>query len=69
MRITVAYHTRQLRTAAVNEIAIMNTGRVIRDVDADILAVVEAEDRVALKQFSEQVLTEVGGRPYARDPR
>lgn len=56
----------ELRTAAVNETAIMNTGRVIRDVDADILAVVEAEDRVALKQFSDQVLHEVGGRPYER---
>lgn len=56
----------ELRTAAVNEIAVMNTGRVIRDVDADILAVVEAEDRVALKQFSDQVLHEVGGRPYER---
>lgn len=56
----------ELRTAAVNEVAIMNTGRVIRDVDADILAVVEAEDRVALKQFSDQVLTEVGGQPYER---
>ena len=34
----------------------MNTGRVIRDVQADLLAVVEAEDRVALKQFSDYVL-------------
>jgi len=54
----------ELRTAPVNEIAVMNTGRVIRDVDADILAVIEAEDRVALKQFSEFVLGEVGGAPY-----
>ncbi len=56
----------ELRTASVNEIAVMNTGRVIRDVDADILAVVEAENRVALKQFSELVLKEVGGVPYAQ---
>jgi endonuclease/exonuclease/phosphatase family metal-dependent hydrolase len=56
----------ELRTAAVNEVAIMNTGRVIRDVNADILAVVEAEDRVALKLFSDQVLAEVDGRPYDR---
>lgn len=42
----------ELRTAPVNEIAVMNTGRVIRDVDADILAVVEAENRVALKLIS-----------------
>jgi endonuclease/exonuclease/phosphatase family metal-dependent hydrolase len=54
----------ELRTAPVNEIAVMNTGRVIRDVDADILAVVEAENRVALKQFSDLILEEVGGIPY-----
>ena len=54
----------ELRTEPVDEVAVMNTGRVIRDVDADILAVIEAEDRVALKQFSEIVLEEVGGHPY-----
>lgn len=48
----------------VNEIAIMNTGRVIRDVDADIVAVIEAEHRVALKQFSDFVLAKVEGVPY-----
>lgn len=56
----------ELRTAPVNEIAVMNTGRVIRDVDADILAVVEAENRVALKQFSDLILEEVGGIPYTQ---
>lgn len=48
----------------VNEIAIMNTGRVIKDVDADIVAVIEAEHRVALKQFSDYVLAKVDGKPY-----
>ena len=55
----------ELKTVHVNETAIMNTGRVIRDVNADIVAVVEAEHRVALKQFSDSVLKEVGGQPYA----
>jgi endonuclease/exonuclease/phosphatase family metal-dependent hydrolase len=55
----------ELRTAEVNEIAIMNTGRVIRDVDADILAVIEAENRTTLKLFSDFVLEEVNGLPYA----
>ena len=54
----------ELRTAPVNEVAIMNTGRVMRDVDADILAVIEAEDRIALKMFSDDVIKEVGGLPY-----
>jgi endonuclease/exonuclease/phosphatase family metal-dependent hydrolase len=54
----------ELRKAAVNETAMMNTGRVIRDVNADVLAVVEAEDRIALQHFSEQILASVGGVPY-----
>jgi endonuclease/exonuclease/phosphatase family metal-dependent hydrolase len=49
----------ELKTAPVDEIAVMNTGRVIRDVDADILAVVEAENRVALRQFTEFVFGKV----------
>lgn len=54
----------ELKTVPVNEAAILNTGRVIRDVDADILAVVEAENRVVLKQFSDTLLLKVQGRPY-----
>ncbi len=62
----------ELKTAPVDEVAVMNTGRVIRDVDADILAVVEAENRVALKQFSEFVFDRVKDevahviRPYTQ---
>lgn len=52
------------KTVHVNAISAENTGRVIRDVDADILAVVEAEHRIALKQFSDFMLTKVGGTPY-----
>ncbi len=51
----------ELKTAPVNEIAILNTGRVIRDVNADILAVIEAEDRVSLKKFSEFIFDKVVG--------
>jgi hypothetical protein len=54
----------ELKTTHVNEIAIINTGRVIRDVDSDIVAVIEAEHRVALKQFSDAVLAKVGGKAY-----
>lgn len=53
----------ELKMVHVNEIATMNTGRVIRDVDADIVAVIEAEHRVALKQFSDFVLAKVEGTP------
>lgn len=54
----------ELKMAPVNEIAVMNTGKVIRDVDADILAVIEAEDRVSLKKFSDYILKRVNGKPY-----
>jgi endonuclease/exonuclease/phosphatase family metal-dependent hydrolase len=54
----------ELRRGAVNAVAMLNTGRVIRDLDADILGVVEAEDRVALQRFSTEVLGMVGGAPY-----
>lgn len=54
----------ELKTEPVNEIAIMNTGRVLRDVNADIIAVIEAENRIALKKFSDAVIKEVGGTPY-----
>ena len=41
-----------------------NTARVLRDVDADLVVVVEAEDRISLCRFNEQVLEGIGGRPY-----
>ena len=62
----------ELITAPVDEVAVLNTGRVIRDVDADILAVIEAENRIALKQFSELVFARVNNevaeviRPYTQ---
>ena len=61
----------ELKTAPVDEIAVHNTGRVIRDVDADILAVVEAENRVLLKTFGHYV-TQVApypGKQYPPDPK
>ena len=41
----------ELRTSAVDEDAILNTARMIRDISADILAIVEAESRPVLKSF------------------
>jgi endonuclease/exonuclease/phosphatase family metal-dependent hydrolase len=54
----------ELRREPVDERAMLNTGQVIRDVNADVLAVVEGEDRVALERFSERILQQVGGQPY-----
>ncbi|MEV6317045.1 endonuclease/exonuclease/phosphatase family protein [Streptomyces sp. NPDC051776] len=45
--------------------AVQNTGRLIAEVDADILLTVEVEDRLALDRFNEQVLKDqMGARHY-----
>ena len=56
----------ELKTDRVNEIAISNTARVIRDVNADILAVVEADNRIALKRFTDPLLRADGGKSSIR---
>lgn len=48
----------------VNETATRNTALVIRDIDADVLGVVEAENRPSLVRFSDNVIKAVGGAPY-----
>jgi endonuclease/exonuclease/phosphatase family metal-dependent hydrolase len=55
-----------LKREAVNEIATQNTARVVQALDADVLAVVEAEDRTALMRFNQQVLagSAIAGTPY-----
>lgn len=48
----------------INHESMLMTARVIRDVNADILGVVEAESRPALKQFNDEIVSAVGGTPY-----
>lgn len=50
----------ELKEEAVHEVATEMTARVIQDVNADIVAVVEAEDRITLKHFNEQLLRPLG---------
>ena len=52
----------ELTTDRVDELALLNTARVIEDVDADVLGVVEAESRHALKRFADAGLVR-DGRP------
>jgi endonuclease/exonuclease/phosphatase family metal-dependent hydrolase len=54
----------ELKKEPVNERAAQNTGQVIRDLNADVLAVIEAEDRTALRRFGNAVLEGVGGQVY-----
>ncbi|MDF3141096.1 MULTISPECIES: endonuclease/exonuclease/phosphatase family protein [unclassified Streptomyces] len=45
--------------------AVHNTGRVVAEVDADVLLTVEVEDRLTLERFNTQVLGKaLGRRPY-----
>ncbi|MFD4602660.1 endonuclease/exonuclease/phosphatase family protein [Streptomyces sp. NPDC058464] len=47
---------------------VRNTGRVVAEVDADVLLTVEVEDRLTLERFNTQVLGEaLGRRPYPYD--
>lgn len=48
----------------INETAVENTGRVIRDVDADVFCLVEVEDRIALNRFNGTVIPKVDGKVY-----
>src|SRR6266478_2611574 len=52
----------ELKTEPVNEIATQMTAKVINDVKADVIAVVEAEDRIALCQFNDQLLKPLNAR-------
>jgi len=52
----------ELKTEAVNEIATQMTAKVIKEVDADVLAVIEAEDRIALNHFNDQLLEAINSK-------
>lgn len=54
----------ELKTIQVRAAATQNTARVIDELDADLLAVVEADNRPGLLLFSAATLLQVGGRPY-----
>jgi endonuclease/exonuclease/phosphatase family metal-dependent hydrolase len=54
----------ELKREAVEEIATENTARVINAVDADVLCVVEVEDRIAVNRFNNSVIPKVHGQKY-----
>lgn len=53
-----------LKRAAIEEIAIENTARVINKVNADVLGLVEVEHRIAVNRFNNSVIPKVGGQKY-----
>jgi endonuclease/exonuclease/phosphatase family metal-dependent hydrolase len=54
----------ELRDEPVNDNAMRNTARVMLDLEADVLGVVEAENRPALAAFNLEILRALGGTPY-----
>jgi endonuclease/exonuclease/phosphatase family metal-dependent hydrolase len=54
----------ELKTEEVNEIGIRTTAQVVRDVNPDVMGVIEVDNRIALKRFNEQLIPMVGGASY-----
>lgn len=54
----------ELKTIAVNVRATEHTARVITELNADVLTVIEADDRPGLAMFSAAMLPAVGGTAY-----
>ena len=46
----------ELKREAVDEIATENTARVIKTINADVLSVVEVEDRTTINRFNSSVI-------------
>lgn len=53
----------ELTRERVDELAMAHTAQVIRDIDADILGVVEAENRIALKRFTDAAIVTSAKKP------
>lgn len=54
----------ELVKVTVNAAQVANTARAIRDVNADIIAVVEAENRTSLQAFNAQAMSAVSAAAY-----
>lgn len=54
----------ELKDAPVDHESMLNTARVIAELQADVLGVVEAESRPVLSQFNKDIITAVGGTPF-----
>lgn len=54
----------EMKSDIVNGVATRNTAQVVRDVNPDVLAIIECEGRHALREFSHLLLPTVGGEPF-----
>lgn len=55
----------ELRREPMDEVAMRNTGRVINDVGADVLGIVEVESRPVLASFNSLILPALGGASFS----
>lgn len=53
-----------LRRESINDATIENTARVINEVNADIIGLVEVENRIVLTKFNDSVIPNIGGEKY-----
>jgi endonuclease/exonuclease/phosphatase family metal-dependent hydrolase len=54
----------ELRDEPIDERAMRNTARVLKELDADVVGVVEAESRPVLAAFNDELLPAVEGQPF-----
>jgi hypothetical protein len=54
----------ELKTEPVNQLATQHVAMVMRDIGAEVLAVVEADNRISLNKFSSILLKAIEGVPY-----
>src|SRR5215216_2805967 len=57
----------ELTRSEVNDDAVINTARVISHVDADVICLVEVEDRILLQRFHDGMLVKEFLKPQNRD--
>jgi endonuclease/exonuclease/phosphatase family metal-dependent hydrolase len=54
----------ELKTELINERSTRNSAQVVRDINPDVIAVIEAENRQALMQFSNKLMPAVGAPSF-----
>jgi len=54
----------ELRDEPINELSMQNTARVLIDLEADVIGVVEAESRPVLSAFNRELLPALNGTPF-----
>ncbi len=56
----------ELRDEPIDDSAMRNTARVLLDINADVVGLVEAESRPVLDKFNREIISSLGDTPYGR---